>query len=141
LILAASASYAEPEVQAVVQLFDISDGTTRFVYINDERLLVVDYRHDPSEAFWKEIPDWSERALTAAQVDEFVSNVSGIVTGWDSEYSGLVEGEKRCLDFAWGVKINSPKLIFDSSGICKEPENFSDLIAEVTSLIAENQQN
>lgn len=134
LILVASVSYADTGVRAVVHLSSYEDGTTQFIYINDGRLLVANYNHDPLEAFWKEVPEWSERAVTTEEIDKFVSVVSQIVVSWDTDYNGLEEGEKICRDFAWGVKIDSQQFTFDSSGICKEPDNFSDLVAEVTAL-------
>ena len=136
LTLLAVPSFGDSGVRGVVHLSSYQDGTTRFVYIDGERLLVADYRHDPHEAFWKEIPEWTDRTLTTEEIDEFLSAASRIVSDWESNYNGLEGGEKICRDLAWGVKIESAQLTFDSLGICKEPANFPDLVAELTALIS-----
>ena len=139
LTLGFSASLADSSVRGVVHLSSFQSGTTQFIYINDGRLLVANYEHDPLEPFWKQIPEWSERSVTTEEIDEFVLVVSQIVADWDREYNGLEEGEKICRDSAWGVRIESSAFSFDSSGICKEPDNFSELVAEAMSLISSNE--
>ncbi len=139
LLLASSSLYAEEDTQVLVHFSSFEDGTSKFIYIRDDRLLVANYHHDPLGAFWKEVPEWTERKVTLEEIDSFIAVVSGIVADWDVDYNGLQEGEKVCQDFAWGVKIDSPQLIFDSSGICKEPENFQELVAEVMALISNDE--
>ena len=126
-LLFASELFAS-EVIGSVHVTDWEDGSTRFFYFSEGRLLRLTYKYDPAEeAFWSVSPKWHEQSLSKKDMTKLAAKFAAFgLSSWEDRYENVPEGEKICRGLSWNVDIRTSADKYVSSGLCDAPTEFSD---------------